>query len=64
MKSFIRFGKRISIPATVEIRHELRVFCAEEVVRKGCAEAESLPDNAPWDEIYARRDTLVRPNAA
>jgi len=64
MKSFVRFGKRMSIPSTVQIRHELRVFCAEETVRKVCAEAEGLPDNAPWDEIYARRDTLIRDNAA
>jgi hypothetical protein len=61
MKSFIRFGKRISIPSTVQIRRELRVFCAEEAVRKACAKAEGLQGNAPWDEIYARRDS---PNAA
>ena len=55
MKSFIRFGKRFPIPSTVQIRHELREFCAEETVRKVCAKAEGLSDNAPWDEIYAHR---------
>lgn len=62
MKSFVRFGKRMSTPSTVQIRHELRIFCAGEAVRKACAEAEGLLDNAPWDEIYARRD--LRTNAA
>jgi len=64
MKSFVRFGRRISIPSTVRVRRELRVFCAEEAVRKACAEAEGLADNAAWDEIYAHRDILMRNDAA
>jgi hypothetical protein len=64
MKSFIRFGKRIPIPSTVQIRHELRAFRAEETVRKACAKAEGLPDSAPWDEIYAHRDISIRNKAA
>ena len=54
-ETFVRFGKRIPIPPTIQIRHELRAFCAEETVRKACAEAEGLLDSAPWDEIYAHR---------
>jgi hypothetical protein len=55
MKAFIRFGRRIPAPSTVQIRHELRAICAEEDVREECAAKEELPAAASWEEIYAHR---------
>lgn len=55
MNTFIRFGKRIPMPSTVQIRHELRAFSAAENVREECAANVGLAAGATWDEIYARR---------
>jgi hypothetical protein len=54
-KPFIRFGRRIPVPPTVQVKHELRAFCAEEDVRQECALADGLFAGATWDEIYAHR---------
>jgi hypothetical protein len=59
MKTFIRFGRRIPIPSTTQIRHELRAFCAAEDVREECAAKVGLPAVATWDEIYARRAAVA-----
>jgi hypothetical protein len=59
MNTFIRFGKRIPTPSTVQIRHELRAFCAAEDIREECAAKLGLPAVATWDEIYARRDSVA-----
>ncbi len=55
MQKFVRFGRRLALPSTVEIRHELRAFSAQEDIREGCAATEGLSSGATWDEIYARR---------
>ena len=55
MKPLIRFGRRIPIPSSLQIRHELRSFIAGENARELCAEAEGLSVSATWDEICAHR---------
>lgn len=55
MKTFTRFGKRLPIPSTVQIRHELRAFIAEEDIREECAAQAGLSAKASWDDIYADR---------
>jgi hypothetical protein len=55
MQKFVRFGRRLPIPSTLEIRHDLRAFSAEEDVREECAVAEGLASGATWDDIYAHR---------
>jgi len=52
--SFVRFGRRIAIPSTAQIRHEIRVF-GEQRDRERCAAAEGLSPHASWDDIIAHR---------
>lgn len=55
MKPLIRFGRRIPVPSSIQVRHELRSFIAEDNVRELCAEAEGMTSSATWDEICAHR---------
>jgi len=55
MQKFVRFGRRLPIPSTHEIRHELRSFCVAEDVREENAAGEGLKAGATWAEIYAHR---------
>jgi hypothetical protein len=55
VKSFMRFGRRRPVPSSVQIKHELRNFCAQEDVREECAVRQGMPSASTWDEIYAHR---------
>jgi len=59
MNHFFRFGKRIPVPSSLQILHELRVFSAEEDARVRCAVEDGLPSTAGWDEIIGRRQRLA-----
>jgi hypothetical protein len=55
MKPLIRFGKRVPLLPSVQIRHELRLFCAQEDIRERCAAAEGMPIDSSWEQICERR---------
>lgn len=60
LKQTVRFGRRLALPSTVEIFHEMRVLLEDENLRQLCAEADGLPLKSSWDEICSRRSTLSR----
>src|SRR5690349_8954220 len=44
MAGFNRFGRRISVPSSLQVRTELRALVADERVREHCAELDGLVD--------------------
>jgi hypothetical protein len=59
MDHFIRFGKRIPIPSSLQILHDLRMLSADEDARARCAEEDGLPRTASWEDIIRRRQSLA-----
>ena len=55
MNHFRRFGRSFSVPSTLQILHELRGVSASEDARMQCAEEDSLPATASWEDIIAHR---------
>jgi len=52
--SYVRFGRRIAIPSTAQIRHEIRVF-GEQRERERIAALDRLAPAASWNDIVAHR---------
>ena len=57
---YIRFGRRIPLPSTVQILHDLKVLFVQEEGRKRYVLADGLPETASWDEIGAHRARAER----
>lgn len=57
MRDQLRFGRRMPLPSTLQIRHELVLFGLEEEHRSRLAAAYDLPRNASWREIGAAQHT-------
>lgn len=55
MTHFLRFGRRLPVPSSLSIAHDLRALSTDENARQHCAEAEGLPTNASWDAIMDHR---------
>jgi hypothetical protein len=55
---FTRFGRRIPIPSTLQVSHELRALYFEDA-RERCAELDGLTVDASRDEIVQRREGLA-----
>ena len=52
-----RFGRRLSLPSSVQVRQELRLFSAQEDARHRCAGDLGLAETASWEDIIiARRE--------
>ena len=66
MTTKFRFGRRIPLPSTVQILHELKVkvLSEQEEGRKRYALADGLPETASWDEIGAHRARAERNEAS
>jgi len=60
MAKGFRFGRRIALPSTVQILHELRVMGAQEEGRKRYALADGLAETASWEDIGAHRARAER----
>ena len=64
MTANFRFGRRIPLPSTVQLLHDLKVLSAQEEGRKRYALADGLPETASWDEIGAHRACAERKAAS
>jgi hypothetical protein len=61
--SYIRFGRRIPIPSTAQIRHEIRVF-GEQRERERIAVLDGLAPSSSWASIVAHRAAAAKASRA
>jgi hypothetical protein len=59
MTYFLRFGRRMPVPSSLQVSRELRLLSADEDARVRCAEEDGLPRTAGWAEIIDRRQLLA-----
>jgi len=64
MKPLVRFGRRVPIPSTLQIRHELRTFSVEKFMAEICTEAGAsaiAPEDAhrAAPRLTAARQTIT-----
>jgi len=64
MSKDFRFGRRMPLPSTLQIRHELKVLSELEAARKKHALHDGLPETASWDDIGLFRAQAERGLAA
>ena len=64
MTHFRRFGRRFSVPSTVQIARELRALSANEDARLRCANDHGLPNTASWEDFVAHRAQLEAASAS
>jgi hypothetical protein len=57
--TILRFGRRMPIPATVQILHDYRVFAEDRAARERCAAEDGLPLTASWIDIATHRARAV-----
>ncbi len=50
-----RFGRKIPLPSTYQILHELKMFAEYETARTACAEKIGASPNASWEQIRDHR---------
>ena len=59
MNSTVRFGRRIPVPSTVQILHELMAFSGREDVRERWATEDGAPRTTPRAEIVSHKTGLA-----
>lgn len=64
MTKDFRFGRRMPLPSTLQIRQELEVFSKLEEARVKYALQDGLPQTASWDDIGLFRAQAERRLAA
>jgi hypothetical protein len=60
MNTAFRFGRRLPLPSTAQILHELKALGAQEAARERYALSDGLPITATWLEIGLHRAQLER----
>lgn len=55
MRGQLRFGRRIPLPSTVQIIHDLKRMAADDEARTKCAREDGLADSTSWEAIGLHR---------
>jgi hypothetical protein len=55
MTTKYRFGRKLALPSTRALVHELKTLIASEDARMACAAAIGISKESSWEEIRAAR---------